>query len=118
MLVQCGVLYDVTRNPRTIVNCYELRGNRVTRVARRRTSGCRAMRLNAFIRCGMFTRTFRPRPFCLQPRKTLRLARKFPDRRVHGFAQIGPVRSEGDSETLARRRFKRDSQIGPVLDEP
>jgi hypothetical protein len=24
-LVQCGVLYDVTRNPRTIVNCYELR---------------------------------------------------------------------------------------------
>jgi hypothetical protein len=23
-LVQCGVLYDVTRNPRTIVNCYEL----------------------------------------------------------------------------------------------
>jgi len=24
-LVQCGVLYDVTRNPHTIVNCYELR---------------------------------------------------------------------------------------------
>jgi hypothetical protein len=24
-LVQCGVLYDVTGNPRTIVNCYELR---------------------------------------------------------------------------------------------
>ncbi len=24
-LVQCGVLYDVTRDPRTIVNCYELR---------------------------------------------------------------------------------------------
>ena len=24
-LVQCGVLYDVTRNPRTVVNCYELR---------------------------------------------------------------------------------------------
>ena len=24
-LVQCGVLYDVTRNPRTLVNCYELR---------------------------------------------------------------------------------------------
>ena len=24
-LVQCGVLYDVTRNPRTIVNCFELR---------------------------------------------------------------------------------------------
>ena len=24
-LVQCGVLYDVSRNPRTIVNCYELR---------------------------------------------------------------------------------------------
>jgi hypothetical protein len=24
-LVQCGVLYDVARNPRTIVNCYELR---------------------------------------------------------------------------------------------
>jgi hypothetical protein len=23
-LVQCGVLFDVTRNPRTIVNCYEL----------------------------------------------------------------------------------------------
>jgi len=23
-LVQCGVLYDVTRNPHTIVNCYEL----------------------------------------------------------------------------------------------
>jgi hypothetical protein len=23
--VQCGVLYDVTRSPRTIVNCYELR---------------------------------------------------------------------------------------------
>jgi hypothetical protein len=24
-LVQCSVLYDVTRNPRTIVNCYEPR---------------------------------------------------------------------------------------------
>jgi hypothetical protein len=24
-LVQCGVLSDVTRNPHTIVNCYELR---------------------------------------------------------------------------------------------
>ena len=24
-LVQCGVLFDVTRNPRTLVNCYELR---------------------------------------------------------------------------------------------
>ena len=24
-LVQCGVLYDVTRNPRTIVNCYEVK---------------------------------------------------------------------------------------------
>ena len=24
-LVQCGILYDVTRTPRTIVNCYELR---------------------------------------------------------------------------------------------
>ena len=24
-LVQCGILYDVTRNPRTIVNCYEVR---------------------------------------------------------------------------------------------
>jgi hypothetical protein len=23
-LVQCGILYDVTRTPRTIVNCYEL----------------------------------------------------------------------------------------------
>ena len=23
--VQCGVLYDVTRVPRTVVNCYELR---------------------------------------------------------------------------------------------
>jgi hypothetical protein len=23
-LVQCSVLYDVTRNPRTSVNCYEL----------------------------------------------------------------------------------------------
>jgi hypothetical protein len=23
-LVQCGVLYDVTRSPRTILNCYEL----------------------------------------------------------------------------------------------
>ncbi len=23
-LVQCGILYDVTRNPHTIVNCYEL----------------------------------------------------------------------------------------------
>jgi hypothetical protein len=23
-LVQCGVLYDVTRNPRTVINCYEL----------------------------------------------------------------------------------------------
>ena len=25
MLVQCGILYDVTRTPRTVVNCYELR---------------------------------------------------------------------------------------------
>ena len=24
-LVQCGILFDVTRNPRTIINCYELR---------------------------------------------------------------------------------------------
>jgi hypothetical protein len=24
-LVQCGILYDVTRNPHTVVNCYELR---------------------------------------------------------------------------------------------
>ena len=24
-LVQCGVLYDVNRNPRTIINCYELK---------------------------------------------------------------------------------------------
>jgi hypothetical protein len=24
-LVQCGILYDVTRNPRIVVNCYELR---------------------------------------------------------------------------------------------
>jgi hypothetical protein len=24
-LVQCGVLYDVTRVPRTIINCYELK---------------------------------------------------------------------------------------------
>jgi len=24
-LVQCGVLFDVTRDPHTIVNCYELR---------------------------------------------------------------------------------------------
>jgi|SRR5208282_107006 len=24
-LVQCGILFDVTRNPHTIVNCYELR---------------------------------------------------------------------------------------------
>ena len=24
-LVQCGVLYDVMRSPRTIINCYELR---------------------------------------------------------------------------------------------
>jgi hypothetical protein len=24
-LVQCGALYDVTRNPRIVVNCYELR---------------------------------------------------------------------------------------------
>ncbi|MBV9289186.1 MAG: hypothetical protein JO288_15455 [Hyphomicrobiales bacterium] len=24
-LVQCGVLFDVTRTPRTLVNCYELR---------------------------------------------------------------------------------------------
>jgi hypothetical protein len=24
-LVQCGILYDLTRNPRTVVNCYELR---------------------------------------------------------------------------------------------
>jgi hypothetical protein len=23
-LVQCGVLYDVTRDPRTVINCYEL----------------------------------------------------------------------------------------------
>ena len=23
-LVQCGVLFDVTRNPHTIINCYEL----------------------------------------------------------------------------------------------
>jgi hypothetical protein len=25
VLVQCGILYDVTRTPRTVVNCYELR---------------------------------------------------------------------------------------------
>jgi hypothetical protein len=25
VLVQCGILYDVTRNPRTVINCYELR---------------------------------------------------------------------------------------------
>jgi hypothetical protein len=25
VLVQCGILYDVTRNPRTVVNSYELR---------------------------------------------------------------------------------------------
>lgn len=25
VLVQCGVLFDVTRNPRTIINCYELK---------------------------------------------------------------------------------------------
>jgi hypothetical protein len=24
-LVQCGIIFDVTRNPHTIVNCYELR---------------------------------------------------------------------------------------------
>jgi hypothetical protein len=24
-LVQCGILYDVTRTPRTAINCYELR---------------------------------------------------------------------------------------------
>jgi hypothetical protein len=24
-LVQCGVLYDVMRNPHTIINCYELK---------------------------------------------------------------------------------------------
>jgi len=24
VLVQCGILYDVTRNPRTVVNCDEL----------------------------------------------------------------------------------------------
>jgi hypothetical protein len=24
-LVQCSATYDVTRNPRTVVNCYELR---------------------------------------------------------------------------------------------
>ena len=24
-LVQCRILYDVTRNPRTVINCYELR---------------------------------------------------------------------------------------------
>jgi hypothetical protein len=24
-LVQCGILFDVTRTPRTVVNCYELR---------------------------------------------------------------------------------------------
>jgi len=24
-LVQCAILYDVTRNPRTVINCYELR---------------------------------------------------------------------------------------------
>jgi hypothetical protein len=25
VLVQCGILLDVTRTPRTVVNCYELR---------------------------------------------------------------------------------------------
>jgi hypothetical protein len=25
VLVQCGILYDVTRTPRTVINCYELR---------------------------------------------------------------------------------------------
>jgi len=25
VLVQCGILYDVARTPRTVVNCYELR---------------------------------------------------------------------------------------------
>jgi hypothetical protein len=25
VLVQCGILYDVTRAPRTVINCYELR---------------------------------------------------------------------------------------------
>ena len=24
-LVQCGILFDVTRNPHTLINCYELR---------------------------------------------------------------------------------------------
>jgi hypothetical protein len=24
-LVQCGILFDVTRNPHTFINCYELR---------------------------------------------------------------------------------------------
>jgi hypothetical protein len=24
-LVQCSILYDVTRTPRTVINCYELR---------------------------------------------------------------------------------------------
>ena len=24
VLVQCGILFDVTRTPRTVVNCYEL----------------------------------------------------------------------------------------------
>jgi hypothetical protein len=24
-LVQCGVLFDVTRSPRTLINCYELK---------------------------------------------------------------------------------------------
>ena len=24
-LVQCGILFDVTRNPHTIINCYQLR---------------------------------------------------------------------------------------------
>jgi hypothetical protein len=24
-LIQCGILFDVTRNPRTVINCYELR---------------------------------------------------------------------------------------------
>jgi hypothetical protein len=24
-LIQCGILYDVTRTPRTVINCYELR---------------------------------------------------------------------------------------------
>ncbi len=24
-LVQCGILFDVTRNPHTLINCYQLR---------------------------------------------------------------------------------------------